>query len=101
MFAPVYKSLSIENFLEAARQHQAVMDYLPDKRDLHRLPRQFIINVLHTVLGEPIRQMIQEAIKRRNDLVAENRNLIIELDPEIATAFKESLNISSKLGIQQ
>ena len=77
------------------------MDYLPDKRDLPRLPRQFIINVLHTVIGEPIRQMIQEAIKRRNDLVAENRNLVIELDPEVATAFKESLNISSKLGMKQ
>ena len=43
--------------------------------------------------------MIKEAIKNRNDLVAENRNLIIELDPEIANAFKQSLNISSKLGI--
>ena len=45
--------------------------------------------------------MVKEAIKRRNDLVAENRNLIIELDPEIAAAFKESINISSKLGMQQ
>ena len=43
--------------------------------------------------------MIKEAIKIRNDLVAENRNLIIELDPEIANAFNQSLNISSKLGI--
>ena len=67
MFAPLYKGLSIENFLEAARQHQAVMDYLPDKRDLPRLPRQLIINVLHTVIGEPIRQMIKEVIKRRNE----------------------------------
>ena len=40
--------------------------------------------------------MIKEAIKARNDLVAENRNLIIELDPEIANAFNQSVNISSK-----
>ena len=45
--------------------------------------------------------MVQEAVKRRNELVAVNRNLIIELDPEIANAFKDSLNISSKLEIQQ
>ena len=43
--------------------------------------------------------MVKEAIKRRNDLVAENRNLIIELDPEIAAAFNQSVNISSKLGL--
>ena len=36
-------------------------------------------------------------IKKRNDELAENRNLIIELDPQIAAAFKTSLNISSKL----
>ena len=77
------------------------MSYLPDQRDLHRLPRQFLVNVLHTVIGEPIRLMIKEAIKNRNDLVAENRNLIIELDPEIANAFSQSINISSKLGIYQ
>ena len=63
------------------------MSYLPDKRDLHRLPRQFIVNVLHTKVGEPIRLMVKEAIKARNDMVAENRNLIIELDPEVANAF--------------
>ena len=77
------------------------MDYFPDERDQLRLPRQFIVNVLHTVVREPIRLMVKEAIKNRNDLVAENRNLIIELDPEIAAAFKESINISSKLGMQQ
>ena len=77
------------------------MSYLPDQRDLHRLPRQFLVNVLHTVIGEPIRLMIKEAIKNRNDLVAENRNLIIELDPEIANAFSQSINISSKLRTYQ
>ena len=45
--------------------------------------------------------MINAAIKNRNDLVAENRNLIIELDPEIANAFSQSINIGSKLGIYQ
>ena len=60
-----------------------------------------MVNVVHTVIGEPIRQLVQEAVKRRNELVAVNRNLIIELDPEIANAFKESLNISSKLEMQQ
>ena len=86
-FAPVYKGLSIENFLEKAYQSEIVMLHLPDKRDLHRLPRQYIVNVMYSLLGDPIRLMVKEAITARNDLVAENRNLIIDLDPAVAHAF--------------
>jgi hypothetical protein len=39
---------------------------------------------------------VKKSIKERNDTVAENRNLIIELDPAIAEAFAKSINISSK-----
>ena len=81
LFAPVYKGLAIENFLEKAYQSEIVMLHLPDKRDLHRVPRQYIINIMHSLLGEPIRIMVKEAVKARNDLVAENRNLLIHLDP--------------------
>ena len=35
-------------------------------------------------------------IRERNSRVASKNDLIIELDPEIAKAFKSSLNISSK-----
>ncbi len=60
------------------------MDYLPDQRDMHRLPRQYIVNVVHTVIGQPIKDLVKASIKARNDQVAENRHLMIELDPEIA-----------------
>jgi hypothetical protein len=53
--------------------------------------------VLFTVVGKPISDLVKKSIKARNDQVAENRNLIIELDPEIAAAFARSINISSKL----
>ena len=96
LFAPLYKGLSIETFLEEAKKYPGVMEYLPDQRDMHRLPRQYIVNVVHTVVGQPIKDFVNAAIKARNDQVAENRHLILELDPEIAEAFKQSLNISSK-----
>lgn len=53
--------------------------------------------MLFTVVGKPISDLVKKSIKERNDTVAENRNLIIELDPEIAAAFAKSINISSKL----
>ena len=42
---------------------------------------------MYSLLGDPIRLMVKEAITARNDLVAENRNLLIELDPAVANAF--------------
>ena len=53
MFVPQYESLSIERILEKADDWPAVWKYLPDERDMHRLPRQWIISVIYTVVGEP------------------------------------------------
>ena len=64
------------------------MNYLPDERDMHRLPRYFIMNIIYTIVGQPIKEFVSKGVKERNDQVAENRNLIIDLDPEIAAAFK-------------
>ena len=97
LFAPLYKGLKIEIFLEEGFKDPNVKHYLPDQRDLHRLPRQYIVNVIFTVVGQPIKDYVNKCIKQRNDELAENRDLLIELDPQIAAAFKTSLNISSKL----
>ena len=50
-------------------------------------------------MKEPFKNWVSERVKIRNDTIAENRNLIIELDPEVAEAFKKSLNVSSKWSI--
>lgn len=96
LFAPLYKGLKIETLLEEGFKDANVKHYLPDQRDLHRLPRQYIVNVIYTIVGQPIKDYVSECIKKRNDEIAENRNLLIELDPQIAAAFKTSVNISSK-----
>ena len=51
---------------------------------MHSIPRQYIVNVVHTIIGQPIKDLVKASIKTRNDQVAENRHLMIELDPEIA-----------------
>ena len=47
-------------------------------------------------MGEKFKSWVQEVIVERNNRIAENRKLIIELDPAVATAFRDSVNISSK-----
>ena len=70
--------------------------YLPDDKDISRLPRYFIVNLLFTVVGAPIKEFISKRVRERNDEIAENRNLMIEVDAAVAAAFKQSVNISSK-----
>ena len=69
---------------------------MPDDRDLSKVPRQWLINVIYSIVGDDFRKWVSVEVKNRNDQLADNQNLMIELDPEIAAAFGSSLNISSK-----
>ena len=93
---PQYEGLSIDRILEKGQEHPQVVNYLPDEHDIDRLPRSFIVNVTYTLMGEKFKSWVQEVIVERNNKIAENRKLIIELDPAVATAFRDSVNISSK-----
>ena len=96
LFAPHYKGLKIQSFLEEGYKDPNVKHYLPDQKDLYRLPRQYIVNIIYTLIGQPIKDFVNKFIRKRNDEIAQNRNLLIALDPQIAAAFKASINISSK-----
>ena len=55
------------------------------------------LNQIKTISrGFGVRVWVSQQVKNRNDRVAEKNDLMIELDPEIAAAFGESANISSK-----
>ena len=96
LHVPFYKGLSTEDILKKGKEFSEVAHFLPEERDIHRLPRAFVVNIINTVVKEPFRKWVSERIKERNDTIAENRNLVIDLDPEIAKAFHSSVNISSK-----
>ena len=69
---------------------------MPDERDIPKLPRQWIINVIYSIVGDDLREWVSQQIKSRNEKLAEKQDLMIDLDPDIAAAFGSSLNISSK-----
>lgn len=68
---------------------------MPEDRDMHKVPRQWIINVAYSVIGEPFNTWVKEEIVNRNDELAKKQKLLIEMDSEIAKAFHSSVNISS------
>ena len=50
---PQYKGLSIEEILKKAQTFPETEQYLPDVQDFKKLPRQWLINLSYTLVGEP------------------------------------------------
>ena len=87
----------MEYLLEFGSQYQAVLDALPIHKEIIKLPRQYVANIICTIVGDPFEAWVQERIEARNAKVAEEQELMIELDPQVAEAFRNSTAISRKL----
>jgi hypothetical protein len=55
LYLPKYNSLSIEACLEFATGYPDVWKYLPMEREIAKLPRYYIVNMIHSVVGEPFK----------------------------------------------
>ena len=93
---PNYEGLAIDDFLEKAKNYQIMSSYLPEERDIHRLPRCFIINVLYTMIGEDIKLHVKRIIEARNKAVIDHQRMALELDDDIRRAFEMSTAVSCK-----
>ena len=52
LHVPMYKGLTIDNILAEGKKRPQVSSYLPDDKDIHRLPRQWLVNVIYTLVGD-------------------------------------------------
>ena len=52
LHVPMYKGLTIDNILAEGKKSPSVSSYLPDDKDIHRLPRQWLANVIYTIVGD-------------------------------------------------
>ena len=57
--------------------------------------------MIYSIVGDDFCKWVSKSVKVRNDEVADRRDLMIKLDPEIAAAFGNSTNISSKFCINK
>jgi hypothetical protein len=59
MHVPFYESLSIKELLKwAGENYQEVARFFPILKEQVKLPRQWIINVLFSVIGEDFAQFV-------------------------------------------
>ena len=82
--------------MEFIDDYPDVADYLPDEIDLPKTPKQWLVNVIAAVLGTPFKKWVGQQVEERNALMAEKRELMISMDPEMAQKFVNSTHVSSK-----
>ena len=102
MGVPLYEGLSTNDILRFADDNEEVQACLPlEPREIDKLLRQYVINVVYTIIGEPFRLWVESVMTARDEKVARERSLGIELDPEILRVFRNSTAISSKYYVHQ
>ena len=93
---PHFEGLSVDDMLVFAEQYQDVMEAFPIvRKEVDKLPRAYIANVIHTLVGQPFAQFINKRANKRNEKVMKERDLI-DMDPEIARIYTASTAVSGK-----
>ena len=62
------------------------------------MPRQYVINVIYTLAAQEFRDWVDELVNKRHEEIAEQRQLFIELDEEVAEVFNQSTAVSTSNG---
>ena len=55
-----------------------------------------MIDIINSVVKDPFRVWVKERLAERNEKIKGTHNLNLELNADIALAFKKSTNVSSK-----
>ena len=97
MVVPQYEGLAIKDMDAAIFQnHSQIYEYLPDQVEIHKTPKQWIVNVAASVLGDVFTDWVKGQVEARNAKVTKEKDLMISMDPEVAAAFERSTAVSRK-----
>ena len=77
---PAYENLSLEQIFSHMAGHENVFQYLPDGKEMRKLPKQWIVNIIATIAGESFISWVSQRIKERNLAVVKEKNLGIQMD---------------------
>ena len=96
IYVPQYESLSLDKILEYALAFQQITNALPVLREIRKMPRAYVCNVINTLIGEEFQDWVKERCTERNEQLAIEKDLNIQLDANIAKAFQASTAVSRK-----
>ena len=77
--------------------HPDVFAYLPERElEIPKTPKAWIGNVITSVKGDEFNNWVKAQMNNRHQKVAVKKDIMIQMDPEIARVFQSSSAISSK-----
>ena len=85
---PQYDGLSIDHILRFLSNFPIVMQFLPEEKEIPKCPKQWIVNVAFAVVQDPFGHWVKSQIDARNHKVAVDKDLFIDMDPDVAAAFQ-------------
>ena len=93
---PQFEGLTIQTMFDFAKSKQAVENALPPPKEIAKLSRAYLANVIYTILGQRFQDWVTHQVNARNQRVAQEGNNVIQMDPRIAAIFHQSTAISGK-----
>ena len=95
---PQYKGLRVKDLLNFAESEFEIHDFLP-KYDYNKEPnREWLCNLINSLISDKFKEFINIEIKRRNKELITNQNLGISARPEFIEIFRNSQSISTMKG---
>ena len=96
---PYYDGLTIDDILDFAKnaQNGKVLKALPEvEKETLKMPRSYICNVIYTIIGDEFQKWADKRIDERNEKVVKEKDMAINMDPQIAAIFKASTSVSGE-----
>ena len=95
---PQYKGLTVRNILRFADSKFHVTNYLPDYTYAKEPNREWVWNVINTIIPGDFQAFIEEKVNERKQYLIESQNLGISVLPEFQNIFKNSQAVSTVNG---
>ena len=77
MAVPQYEHMSLDDILDFGLGYKDVVDALPIPREIRKMPRPYVCNVIYTLVGKDFRDWVSERCKIRNEKLASDHNTMI------------------------
>ena len=82
--------------MEKFGKKEALLVYLPEERDMDKVPRQWLVDVIYTVFDEDFKTWVHDLVEARNEHAKGEEEDQIVMDPEIYAIFERSTLVSRK-----
>ena len=89
----------MEDMLDLAKTSQNALRHIPDERDWDGLNRKWLADILYTVERAKFEKTIKDAVKARKDRLEDKNNMLVDMRPEFAQAFQNSMSFSRNFSV--